>query len=613
MEIGLIGAGPRGLVVAERLIERQREQHKFEQLMITLIDPFGIGGRVWQPNQSPDLIMNTNPSQISMFTDETNEIKGPIVPGPNLYEWIKTAGEAYIKENHFSMSQSLLAEISPLTENGYATRGMFGVYLNWFYAYLQSRITADTTLKIITEEVVAVQPSADTNQYLIKCSNHILPVDKVVMALGHSENKPTAEQAVLRQFAVKQHINYIYPMQPQEYAFQELAAGQTIVIRGLGLSFFDAMAMLTIGRGGTFTRDDKGDLVYQPSGKEPVIVAGSRLGVPLRAKGRNEKNVGERTQPHFFTAEWFAAAKAQGKISGREFIQTVHLEVEYVYYERLIEQSYPTINVDSFLDEFRKSADPEMVVQQSDIAESDYFDWDRTVHPMIKIGGITDYLKRDADEANKGTKTGPLTSAFEVFRDIRDVFRKVVNLQLLDPDDYRDDFLGQFNYENSHLAVGPPENRIEELRALVIAGVVKILGPNMAVETDDETGSFVTWSKAQPERKVHSTYLLEGRLPSIKADQSQNFLLQQLVGDQLAQAHELRLSDGTKFKTGAIDVDVQTQQLLVNGKRNPQLFFWGVPTEGKQWFTTASPRPLTNDVTFRQGDAIAEQLTQNSI
>lgn len=30
MEIGLIGAGPRGLVVAERLIERQREQHKFE-------------------------------------------------------------------------------------------------------------------------------------------------------------------------------------------------------------------------------------------------------------------------------------------------------------------------------------------------------------------------------------------------------------------------------------------------------------------------------------------------------------------------------------------------------------------------------------------------------
>lgn len=76
MEIGLIGAGPRGLVVAERLIERQREQQKFEQLMITLIDPFGIGGRVWQPNQSPDLIMNTNPSQISMFTDETNEIEG---------------------------------------------------------------------------------------------------------------------------------------------------------------------------------------------------------------------------------------------------------------------------------------------------------------------------------------------------------------------------------------------------------------------------------------------------------------------------------------------------------------------------------------------------------
>ena len=42
MDIDLIGAGPRGLVAAERLIEWQRQTKQYDHLNLTFIDPYGI-------------------------------------------------------------------------------------------------------------------------------------------------------------------------------------------------------------------------------------------------------------------------------------------------------------------------------------------------------------------------------------------------------------------------------------------------------------------------------------------------------------------------------------------------------------------------------------------
>jgi hypothetical protein len=75
-----------------------------------------------------------------------------------------------------------------------------------------------------------------------------------------------------------------------------------VILRGLGLCFFDYMALLTSGRGGEFHRHD-GKLTYEPSGDEPLIFAGSRRGVPYHARGANEKGVSERHVPVFLTPD----------------------------------------------------------------------------------------------------------------------------------------------------------------------------------------------------------------------------------------------------------------------------------------------------------------------
>jgi hypothetical protein len=64
--------------------------------------------------------------------------------------------------------------------------------------------------------------------------------------------------------------------------------GSVVGVLGLGLSFYDVMAALTIGRGERFEAAGDG-LQYEPSGREPLVVAGSRSGVPVPARGRNQK------------------------------------------------------------------------------------------------------------------------------------------------------------------------------------------------------------------------------------------------------------------------------------------------------------------------------------
>lgn len=49
MKIAIVGAGPRGLSAAERVIEWARKTEINVQL--TLFDPYGPGGKIWRAEQ----------------------------------------------------------------------------------------------------------------------------------------------------------------------------------------------------------------------------------------------------------------------------------------------------------------------------------------------------------------------------------------------------------------------------------------------------------------------------------------------------------------------------------------------------------------------------------
>ena len=106
----------------------------------------------------------------------------------------------------------------------------------------------------------------------------VLPADAVVLALGHLDAHLRPAQKDLVDGAAEHGLTYWPPTVPADAFWSELPSGETVLVRGMGLNFCDALARLTEGRGGSFDTDPNNPerLVYQPSGREPKIVAGSR-------------------------------------------------------------------------------------------------------------------------------------------------------------------------------------------------------------------------------------------------------------------------------------------------------------------------------------------------
>lgn len=106
---------------------------------------------------------------------------------------------------------------------------------------------------------------------------HRLRVDRVVLATGHAELAPLETEAQLREHADRHPgLCYIGQGLTTEMSLSAIAPGATVAVRGLGLSFYDMLRSLALGRGGRFRRSADGTLRYLPSGREPVLCASSR-------------------------------------------------------------------------------------------------------------------------------------------------------------------------------------------------------------------------------------------------------------------------------------------------------------------------------------------------
>lgn len=119
MKIGIIGAGPRGLSVAERILHNNQDRHSLE---LFLFDPNGPGGRVWRLNQPPELLMNSVSQQVTLFTDETLSSGGLVTQGPNLFQWSKGPATDYIEQTVTKNKQLIIEEINRLEKDQQSTR-----------------------------------------------------------------------------------------------------------------------------------------------------------------------------------------------------------------------------------------------------------------------------------------------------------------------------------------------------------------------------------------------------------------------------------------------------------------------------------------------------------
>jgi hypothetical protein len=213
-------------------------------------------------------------------------------------------------------------------------------------------------------------------------------------------------------------------------------------------------------------------------------------------------------------------------------------------------------------------------------------------------------LDKEVREAGKGNVAGPRKAALDVLRDLRNEIRLLVDHGGLSGDSYRDELQRWYMPLNAHLSIGPPAERIEQFGALMDAGVLEVLGPDVHVECSD--GRFVAHSRACPDVTVEAATLIEARLPETDLHRTTDPLLRALVDRGECQPYRIPIRGGGHYVAGGVAVTRRPYRLLdAHDRPHPRRFAFGVPTESVHWVTAAGIRPGVNSVILGDADAIA--------
>lgn len=620
--IALVGAGPRGTCVLERLCASVPDLAPDTPLTVHVVDPAAPGaGRVWRADQSAELLMNTVTSQVTVFTDDSVGCEGPIRPGPSLYEW--AAGRPGER----------------LGPDDYPTRACYGRYLEWAFARTVGSAPGTVEVRVHRARAVRLEDDRDApadvrdplQSLLLDDGTLLSGLSAVVLAQGHLPVVSRQSTAQFADYAARRPgLRHFPPANPADLDLSGIAAGERVLLRGLGLTFFDHLALLTTGRGGSFVRDGERGLVYRPSGREPKLYAGSRRGVPYQARGDNAKGPSGRHEPLVLTPEVIAGFRERAEAGDPADFRTeiwplVAKEVEAVYYASL-----PTVREreaagegggegpgsfrERFLASAHGSAEEAATLEAFGVAAADRWSWDRLARPYqgqvftspaCHRAWLLAYLRADAAHAALGNVDGPLKAALDVLRDVRNELRLIVDHGGLTGTSRRDHLDRWYTPLNAFLSIGPPRRRIEEMTALIEAGVLEVVGPRMSVGTEE--GLFTAQSPDVPGSAVTFTTLIEARLPEPDLRRTDDELLGRLLKTGQCRPHAI---DG--YETGGLDVTPRPYRLVSRqGRAHPRRFAFGVPTEGVHWVTAAGARPGVDSVTLSDADAVARAVLRS--
>ncbi|MFJ5549112.1 FAD/NAD(P)-binding protein [Streptomyces sp. NPDC093225] len=621
LEVCIVGAGPRGLAVLERLCANAPAGGAVTGVTVHVADPHPPGaGAVWRTDQSRLLLMNTIASQVTVFTDASVDMAGRLSPGPSLYEW---ANYLVLMGPLEDYEAEVLAEARALTPDSYPSRAFYGHYLTWAFRRIVATAPARVRIVVHPATATSVDDGPGGRQRVTLDDGTVLTgLDAVVLAQGHGAARPTGRERELGAFAAAHGLTYLAPGNPADADLSGIRPGEAVALRGLGLNFFDHMALLTVGRGGRFERR-LGRLVYVPSGREPRLYASSRRGLPYHSRGRNEKGAHGRHEPLVLTAERVARLRERAAAGGLDFAREVWplvaKEVETVYYAALLAGRSCGCEAArlrrAFLPVPHGSAEEARVLAGFGVTEADRWDWARLADPAADRSfddpgahrrWLLGVLRADVAAAAAGNVSGPLKAALDALRDLRNEIRLLVDHGGLTGRSHRDDLERWYTPLNAFLSIGPPAQRIEELVALIEAGVVDVVGPQMEVTADAAAGAFTVSSPRVAGSAVRATALVEARLPAPDLRTSTDPLLVSLRGAGGCRPYVVPGPQGAGYETGGLAVTGRPYRVLdAAGRAHPRRFAYGVPTEGVHWVTAAGVRPGVNSVTLADADAIA--------
>lgn len=614
--MAVLGAGPRGSSVVERLIANHGVLGA-GSVEVHLVDPAPAGGgRIWRHDQPAHLLMNTLCADATHWTDDTVACEGPIVPGPTLYDWCRMLTEGTATWD----DPVVVTEASVAQPHSHPSRRLLGAYLRWCHLSDLARLPDAMTVVTHAATATACVPDADGRFAVSLSTGEVVLADAVVVATGHADTAPTRAEAVRLDRAASSGAWYGRPSNPTDQDLSGLRPGRPVIVRGLGMNFFDYVSLLTVGRGGRFV-DDDGHLTYHASGDEPILHVGSGRGTPYRAKGV----FGQMTPffaPHHLTGEVVDALAERGSVDFMaDLWPLIAADTARVYYRVLHEQhperlAGPLDELEAVIDTCRLD-DPDVraLIDGFIPDAADRMDlqrWDRPLHgfafddPQQCREWWLDDLRDDLAEARLGLAS-PRKCASVALGQGRGSLRRLVRYGGIRGTSYDRDVDRWYRGFAGSLASGPPAVRIAELIALTEAGLVVPIGPGLQVI--DSADGFEASSPQVTDSRIETAALLEAHLPPAALEHTADPLLAHLRDSGRARAWTIPDPVESYFRTGAVEVGPPPYQVVdADGREQADLFGFGVPLEGLHFGTQLGPLARTNSQFLRDADAIARAM-----
>ncbi|MFF9089338.1 FAD/NAD(P)-binding protein [Streptomyces sp. NPDC014991] len=566
-QLVIVGAGPRGTGILERLAANAPDLDIGSGLDIHLVDPHPPGGgRIWREEQSPLLWMNSHAEDVTMFTDETVAMDGPVREGPTLHEWARLDGRVF------------------------AGRQVQGRYLRWVYERALAALPAGVSVYHHPRRALRVGgPREGRQQVWLEGLPHPLLADLVILTLGHLDTEPDEEQARLAQYAREHGLVHLPPDFTADSDLSPLAPGEPVLVRGFGLAFVDLMVLLTEGRGGRYEGG-----TYLPSGREPVLYVGSRRGVPYHSKIGYDWTGDRPPLPRFLGPAEVAEllARPGGFDFRRDVWPLAEKELGFAHYHRLF-TAHPGRTAMAWADfeeRYAEAGDPAEIralVAAAVPDPADRLDLAALDNPLDGVryashedfqAGLRDYVEADLDRRHNPAHSADLG----VFLGLLSVYGQLVRLGDIGPW-----WHGFFSY----LASGPPGPRLRQMLALSRAGLLRFVGAGMTVTAED--GVFRAAAATVPGFSVEARALVEARLPEPTVGRARDGLLRELHADGAATTPD-----------GLLRVDPRDGRILDGaGRPHPRRFALGPYTDTRT--PGAFTRPRTGGPAFRQNDATA--------
>jgi len=634
--VALVGAGPRGTSVLERLLANLAAKRAGgATLQIHVVDPYPAGsGHVWQPEQSRLYLMNTQSFYPTLIPEDSG-LAAPLAGG-SFDQWREAR-----RRDGAGLNDAEKAELATLESHDFPSRALYGRYLRQTLAGLLER--KPEGVEVTFHETLAVAARPVDGMFDVELvDGGTLTVDSVVLALGHIESRLNPEQKSFKRAADELGLLYFPPAPPADVDWQVVPDNEPVLVRGMGLNFFDVMGQLTEGRGGKFLEagaPGAGVLEYRASGREPRIIAASRRGTPYRAKAGLEGYYPRSITMRYLTEDAVDRFRAAGIQPGfdHDLWPLLHRDALWAYYSTLA-RSQPAAIKDpaQFLADLEDALQPHAhttanwesdveVLVEKHVVASRRLNLRGLAAPLAGRtfasrrdldAAITAYLDDDARRSALG-ESDPVKMAIGALHTGRAILKTVVADGGITDESWLAGLRGWFESFVEGLASGPPALRSEQLAALARAGVVSFVGPDPKFSVDRGAKVFRAASPWVHEGPAEARTLIEAMSPANRVGINISPLLEQLMADGLVRTKIMMSVEGTPMQTTGLDVEPHPYRpLAANGSITENMYVLGLQLSASQWGNAiaAEARPRSGRAyasgqrTLRDADEIARSI-----